>query len=124
MRSASERNGPRPSAPIGSASQDEVPVLDLSGAGGERGYSEGIHIGHRMWEPAGRHPAYPLGHGLGHPTWSYEQITLTGEQDRLVVNVAVRNRGDRRGREVVQVYPRRPNSAVERPSGGWRDSYQ
>src|SRR4029450_10360278 len=46
----------------------------------------------------------------GYTTWAYEGIAVDGD----TVTVSVRNTGSRRGREVVQLYASRPDSAVER----------
>jgi beta-glucosidase len=53
-------------------------------------------------------PAYWFGHGLGYTSWAYEGIT-----DAVTVRVC--NTGGRPGKEVVQVYAARPDSALDRP---------
>ncbi len=93
------------------ATEADVPVLETTPTGGRLEYSEGIHIGYRAWLRAGRTPAYPFGHGLGYTTWEYQDLTVTGTTAR----VRLRNTGTRSGREVVQAYLSRPDSAVERP---------
>ena len=66
-------------------------------------YDEGLAIGYRG--PV--EPLLPFGHGLGYTTWEY--LAMDGARVRLA------NTGTRRGREVVQVYASRPDSAIERP---------
>jgi beta-glucosidase len=66
-------------------------------------YDEGLAIGYRG--PV--EPLLPFGHGLGYTTWQY--LAMDGPRVRLA------NTGTRRGREVVQVYASRPDSAIERP---------
>jgi beta-glucosidase len=78
---------------------------------GELPYDEGLLIGYRWYLATERTPAFPFGHGLGYTTWAYEDITVDGDS----VGVTVRNSGSRPGREVVQLYASRPDSAVERP---------
>jgi beta-glucosidase len=63
-------------------------------------YDEGTAIGYRR--PG--EPRYPFGHGHGYTTWDYLAI----EPSVAGVRVRVVNSGTRRGREVVQVYTRRP----------------
>jgi beta-glucosidase len=77
---------------------------------GELPYDEGLLIGYRWYLATGRTPLFPFGHGLGYTTWAYEAMAV----DRNTVTVSVRNTGNRPGREVVQVYASRPDSAVER----------
>ncbi|HKT05156.1 MAG TPA: glycoside hydrolase family 3 C-terminal domain-containing protein [Rugosimonospora sp.] len=90
---------------------EDVPVLDTTPVQGVLAYAEGIHIGYRAWLRAGTTPAYPFGHGLGYTTWAYEELAVSG----AVASVRLRNTGTRVGKEVVQVYLSRPDSAVERP---------
>ena len=77
---------------------------------GELPYDEGLMIGYRWYLATDRAPLFPFGHGLGYTTWAYEGIAVDGD----TVTVSVRNTGSRRGREVVQLYASRPDSAVER----------
>ena len=81
-------------------------------------YHEGLFIGYRAYDRDGREPLFPFGHGTGYTTWAHESITLDqapAGASGVAVCVQVRNTGSRRGREVVQVYAARPDSAVERP---------
>ncbi|MGP2439811.1 glycoside hydrolase family 3 protein [Streptomyces sp. JW3] len=78
----------------------DAPVTQVVPADGELPYTEGVFIGYRAWEQAGRTPAYPFGHGLGYTDWTYDSLQVTG----ATVQVRLRNTGDRPGREVVQLY--------------------
>jgi beta-glucosidase len=98
------------------AHERDVPVLDVTPRDGVLRYDEGIHVGYRAWQRAGTEPAYPFGYGLGYTTWSYDAMRATDAGGGgVLVSVDVRNTGRRAGREVVQVYLTRPDSAVERP---------
>ena len=82
-------------------------------------YHEGLFIGYRAYDRDGREPLFPFGHGTGYTTWAHESVTLDqapAGASGVAVCVQVRNTGSRRGREVVQVYASRPDSAVERPA--------
>lgn len=74
-------------------------------------YDEGLFVGYRWYDRSGRAPRYRFGHGLGYTTWEYAGLETGTDQ----VRVQVRNTGTRAGREVVQVYASRPDSAVPRP---------
>ena len=98
------------------ASEEGLPSTQP--ADGVLTYHEGLFVGYRGYDRDGREPLFPFGHGTGYTTWSYESITLDqapAGAPRIAVCVTVRNTGSRRGREVVQVYASRPDSAVERP---------
>lgn len=82
-------------------------------------YDEGLFIGYRAVDRDGREPLYPFGHGMGYTTWVYHDLSvrtrgLSGFAG-VEVRVDLRNTGTRRGREVVQVYASRRESAIERP---------
>ena len=97
----------------------EAGLLSTRPADGVLPYTEGLFIGYRGYDRDGRAPLYPFGHGTGYTTWSYDSVTVDGDgargEPRVTVRVQVRNTGARRGREVVQVYASRPDSAVPRP---------
>jgi len=103
------------------ASEEGLPSTQP--ADGVLTYHEGLFIGYRAYDRDGREPLFPFGHGTGYTTWSHESITLDRAPDGrkwtgpgVAACVQVRNTGSRRGREVVQVYVSRPDSAVERPA--------
>ncbi len=91
---------------------DERDLPDPAPVDGVLRYGEGLAVGHRA-APAAR---YAFGHGLGYTRWEYRRATARRSAGGdITVTVEVRNAGDRRGREVVQVYAARPDSAVPRP---------
>jgi beta-glucosidase len=90
------------------ASEEGLP--SVTPVNGELPYDEGLLIGYRWYLATGRTPAFPFGHGIGYTTWAYEEMAVHGDS----VTVTVRNSGSRSGREVVQLYASRPDSAVQR----------
>ena len=101
------------------ATLEDVPVLDVTPVDGVVRYSEGIHIGYRAWLKADREPAYEFGFGLGYTSWDLGNLNLSDDTvsagGDLTVSIDVSNTGDRPGKQVVQVYASRPDSAVDRP---------
>ncbi|MGW0578803.1 glycoside hydrolase family 3 C-terminal domain-containing protein [Streptomyces sp. NPDC002920] len=91
---------------------DDVPVDDVTPLDGVLNYTEGVHIGHRAFLRADKEPAYWFGAGEGYTSWEYEGLTV----DTRSARVAMRNAGERPGKQVVQVYLSRPDSSVERPA--------
>ncbi|MFE9603376.1 beta-glucosidase [Streptomyces hokutonensis] len=90
----------------------DAPVSQVVPENGELPYTEGVFIGYRAWEKAGRIPSYPFGHGLGYTDWTYDDI----KADSSSVTVRVTNSGGRHGREVVQVYLAPTEPDPERPA--------
>lgn len=89
----------------------DVPVTDVTPVDGRLVYEEGLHIGYRAWLKDAREPAFPFGHGLGYTSWSWG----TAQRHEDSVEVTLANTGERAGKQVVQVYAERADSAVERP---------
>ncbi len=94
------------------ATGSEAAVLTGVPQDGRVTYAEGVHIGHRGWLRTGETPAYPFGHGQGYTTWTLDAAAVHGRD----VTVRVTNTGSRPGRQVVQVYLSRDDSAVDRPA--------
>src|SRR6476620_4967176 len=64
-------------------------------------------------------PLFPFGHGLSYTTFSYDNLKLSSPtmktNGRVNVTVDVKNTGNRKGAEVVQMYIRDDYSSVTRP---------
>jgi beta-glucosidase len=67
-------------------------------------YREGLFVGYRHFDRNQLEPAYCFGHGLGYTRFAYEELLVERNGDHVEVSVRIRNRGRRRGREVVQLY--------------------
>ncbi|WP_024804571.1 beta-glucosidase [Nocardia sp. BMG51109] len=90
----------------------DVPVLNTTpDEDGRLAYAEGLHVGYRAWLRAGVEPAYPFGHGLGYTTWELRNLDVSGR----TATVTVTNIGERAGKQVVQAYLSREQTAIERP---------
>ncbi len=95
----------------------DVPVANVTPVDGILSYAEGIHIGYRAWLRANLAPAYPFGFGLGYTDWTIGPASVTEADDQAWdVRVDVSNTGNRAGKQVVQVYARCTQSAVDRPA--------
>jgi beta-glucosidase len=99
-------------------SPDDLPAITPDN--GVLTYTEGLHIGYRHFDRAGREPRYPFGHGLGYTRWEYVAAEVAaaptrGEAGDVIVRVRLRNAGATDGCETIQIYASRPDSAVERP---------
>jgi beta-glucosidase len=64
-------------------------------------------------------PLYPFGFGLSYTTFEYSNLRTSADSvnasGEVTVSVDVKNTGTRAGDEVVQLYVKHVNSAVERP---------
>ena len=101
--------------------EDTPSYLNFPGEAGHVRYGEGVFVGYRGYDKLDRQVSYPFGHGLSYTSFDYADLTtnVTGRSDDgdLVMKVACRvtNTGDRRGKEVVQLYVGDPEASVARP---------
>ncbi len=101
--------------------EDNPSYLNFPGEAGHVRYGEGVFVGYRGYDALGRPVSYPFGHGLSYTSFAYADLTTTvagrHQDGDLVVTVTcqVTNTGDRRGKEVVQLYVRDCEAPVARP---------
>ena len=76
-------------------------------------YSEGATVGYKWFDAHSLQPLFPFGYGLSYTRFEFGPATAVANSDGSVsVQVAVRNVGQRGGRDVAQVY-------VSPVAGGW-----
>jgi beta-glucosidase len=95
------------------ASNGAGPTWSVTPNKGDLVYKEGPAVGYRGWYHSGQQPAFWFGHGLGYTDWAYQDAQVTRGPVVERVRVRIRNIGDRRGKETVQVYARPWN--LQRP---------
>ena len=63
-------------------------------------YREGLYIGYRYYDTAGKQVLFPFGFGLSYTTFEYRDLHVTREG----VSFSLTNSGSRRGTEICQMY--------------------
>ena len=91
--------------------EDTPSRFHFGGSGANVEYREGPFIGYRYYQKAEKQVLFPFGHGLSYTRFAYEGLTA----DASGAAVTIRNTGDRAGAEVVQLYVRKPDSALPMP---------
>lgn len=101
---------------------EDIPSsLNFPGDTGHVRYGEGLFIGYRAHDKLDQRVSYPFGFGLSYTTFSVTdvEVALTGSAAHgdleALVTAVVRNTGEVRGAEVVQVYVGDAESSVTRP---------
>ncbi len=75
-------------------------------------YREGIFVGYRYFETAGKKVHYPFGFGLSYTTFAYSDL----KADEKGATFTLTNTGSRDGAETAQMYVGLPGASVFRPS--------
>ncbi|MGC4154537.1 MAG: beta-glucosidase [Propionicimonas sp.] len=95
--------------------EDSPSALHFPGDSGTVRYGEGLFVGYRGHDALGQPVRYPFGHGLSYTRFGYSDLEVLVTRQGVRVELLVENVGERRGREVVQLYVGVAGSAVTRP---------
>jgi beta-glucosidase len=89
----------------------QIPVHTSYRAGGGRAMFFGDYV------DGPTAPLFPFGHGLSYTSFAYEGLMASGAttKDPIELSLVVRNTGQQRGDEVVQLYVRDEIASVARP---------
>lgn len=93
------------------SSYEDVPSSEIYGKTKDALYEEGIYIGYRYCEKAGKNVRFPFGYGLSYTNFSYSALEVKDN----TVNVKVTNTGNMTGAEIVQMYIAAPKKGIHRP---------
>ena len=74
-------------------------------------YREGIYVGYRYYDKAGKPVRYPFGYGLSYTSFEYSDLVVQNRK----ITVQVKNIGKCSGAEVVQLYIAAPQNGIFRP---------
>ena len=79
-------------------------------------YKEDIYVGYRYFETFAKNKVlYPFGYGLSYTTFEIKAEISENTKDKFKVAVVVRNTGNVKGKEVVQVYAKVPQGKLGNP---------
>jgi len=98
---------------------DNPSYLNFPGEGDRVEYREGIFVGYRYYDKKQMEPLFPFGHGLSYTTFEYSNMWVSrremNDDETVEVRVRVKNTGNVKGKEIVQLYVRDCESTVNRP---------
>lgn len=99
--------------------QDTPCYLNYGGEHDRVKYSEGVFVGYRYYESKEMPVLFPFGYGLSYTTFAYSNLHIEKdsikESEGVKVTVDVTNKGQREGKEVVQLYVGKKDGSVVRP---------
>jgi beta-glucosidase len=85
------------------------------GKDGNVRYDEGVFIGYRHYDAKAIEPMFPFGFGLGYTEFTVKEMSVLDNDGSVIVDVKVRNTGNRCGTTVVQLYVGDDAASVPRP---------
>lgn len=95
---------------------ENYPSTDGFGNMNDTLYTEGIYVGYRYFDTKKVDTIYPFGYGLGYTDFAFTETAVDNEIRQIAtIKVRVKNTGNYRGREVVQVYVSAPGSELDKP---------
>ena len=77
-------------------------------------YKEGIYVGYRWFDSAGKKPLYPFGFGLSYTQFRVVFSEISNEKEKITVQAEVQNIGGYEGKEVVQLYLSAPSGKKDK----------
>lgn len=80
-------------------------------------YKEGLYVGYRYYDKAGKAVRFPFGYGLSYTQFTYTDLQIAGN----TVTVTVTNTGKTAGAEIVQLYIAPPQNGLYRPAKELKD---
>lgn len=91
---------------------EDTPVANYyPGKGQNVEYREGLYVGYRYYETAGKAVRYPFGYGLSYTSFAYSDLKADAEQ----VSFTITNTGKYDGAEIAQLYVAKPGAQIFRP---------
>lgn len=108
-------------APSGKLTATWAAAADYAGPGDFGGqddtrYREGIYVGYRYFDAAGKSPLFPFGYGLSYTTFGMQPGAVAVDSARVNLPVTVTNTGARPGKQVAQLYLRKPAGKLDEPA--------
>lgn len=94
--------------------EDYCPDLEF-GKKDDTHYCEGIYVGYRYFDSAGKKALFPFGYGTSYTSFEMSDEQLEAEGERIKISAKVKNTGFYPGKEVLQVYVSVPSGRLEQP---------
>ncbi len=98
---------------------DTPAAFNFPGEQGEVLYGERIFVGYRYYDEKQIEPLFPFGYGLSYTSYEYSDLKVSqdviNDKDVLQLSLKVKNTGDIRGKEIIQIYVSDEACTLQRP---------
>ncbi|PLX14505.1 MAG: glycosyl hydrolase [Marinilabiliales bacterium] len=99
--------------------EDTPSYFNFPGEEGNALYGERFFVGYRYYDEKKIEPLFPFGHGLSYTTFEYSNLKFSSnnitDKDELTVKLELKNTGEIKAKEVVQLYVTDTESSLMRP---------
>ena len=97
-------------------SYKDYPSSNDFGAKKYNNYVEDIYVGYRYFETFKKDRVlYPFGYGMSYTTFEQNLIEVKKVKDKINFKVKITNTGDKKGKQVCQVYLQKPQGNIGNP---------
>ena len=79
-------------------------------------YEEGIYVGYRHFDKNDIKVSFPFGYGLSYTNFEYSDLEVIKQDQKINLSLKIKNTGDVKGKEIIQVYISKINSKIDRPT--------
>jgi beta-glucosidase len=93
----------------------DYPSVGEFGDRNDTRYREGVYVGYRYFDTVGKKARFPFGFGLSYTSFALEAGAAAEKNGIVSLGVTVRNTGERRGKEVAQLYISAPQGRLDKP---------
>lgn len=97
------------------ACADDVGAIREFGGCNDTRYHEGIYVGYRYYDSAGKTLLFPFGYGLGYTEFAVSKVKTALSGTAVTVSATVQNCGRYPGKEVLQLYVTAPWGELDQP---------
>ena len=97
------------------AKLEDYPSYKNFGELDETRYEEGIYVGYRYFASFNKKVIYPFGYGLSYSEFKIESKDFKQNKDSLDISVKITNSSKFAGKEVVQLYVKKPCDLLDNP---------
>lgn len=98
---------------------DTPASFNFPGEQGDVLYGERIFVGYRYYDEKQIEPLFPFGHGLSYTHFEYTDLTVSSsaitDEEVLTVSLTIKNTGEVKGKETVQLYVTDTECTLQRP---------
>lgn len=94
---------------------EDYPTIGDFADPNETRYKEGIYVGYRYFDSVGKRAMFPFGFGLSYTSFSITNAKAKIDGENVTATATVKNTGDFKGKEVVQLYVSVPEGEFDQP---------